>query len=603
MLYFNRNRYLAGNICFVLFLTFLFSLAFTVVPQAAQADEPPPVEKSDREPGAPSGGGVTRVTPAPTTKAEFATVIEKLLQHLAGVDDLVNKVVYSEVYNRVYEVVYGTVYEVYQYIIWLVYGPPGSGYTVGTQAYEISYMGLKDDRWQSVTVEVPVPVPKQVTEPGPGPAPAPAPPTTKTDFGTVAWDKEAGKGEAKVDATLAANLIQEARQKGQATVDLRVSVPADVTLKSFTAEVPARVLVEALTASVAPLVGTANLYVAVDPARIPADVKAELAAKPDAKLEFKFNVLPEAEAKQATAVLPATYKVAGSVVTLELAFAGRALPGSVTLTYGTGAAAKSGLFAALDLFGLFRGDGKLAAAGLDEDKLGVYRYNEASKAWEYVGGRVDKVKKTVTAKLAALGLAKYAVMAYEKTFADLALHWAKRDVEIMAARHVAGGVTEELFNPNGQVTRAEFAALLIRTLGIAETKPAAPHFKDVAASDWYYGAIETARAAGLVGGYPDGTFKPKANISREEIASMVHRALLYAGKKPQVAGGVEAILARFADAGQIGGWARESVAAAVGENILRGRTASTVVPKGNATRAEATVMLKRALVSLGELSE
>jgi hypothetical protein len=83
---------------------------------------------------------------------------------------------------------------------------------------------------------------------------------------------------------------------------------------------------------------------------------------------------------------------------------------------------------------------------------------------------------------------------------------------------------------------------------------------------------------------------------------MIHRALTYAGKKPAVSQ-VDAVLAQFGDAGQIGAWARESMAVAISENILRGYAAGTVAPKANATRAEATVMLKRLLVSLGELGE
>lgn len=595
---FSRDRYLAGNLCLVLFLAFLLSVALTVVPSYAAASDPDVVE------GAPSNGESYKgPVVIPTTETDFRTIIQELIDYLEylrshGINHLVEKIVYQK---QTFLGVYQVAYSVYQYAMWLVYGAPPTGHYVGETTYRISYIDYTQTPPTSVTKDVPVPIPKPITvAAAPAPAP-PAPPETKTEFGTVAWDKEAGKGTAKVDAGLAANLIQAAKQKGQATVDFRTPVPSDVTLKSFTSEVPAKAILDAVAANVAPLIGTANLFVALDVAKIPADVKAELAAKPDAKLAFTFSILPEAEAKQATAGLPAAYKVAGSVVTLQLAFDGKALPGAVTLSYGTGATARSGLFAAVNLFGLF-GDGRLAAVGVDEDKLGIYRYDEAAKAWEYVGGRVDKAKKTVTAKLAAVSLAKYAVMAFDKTFADLVGHWSRRDVEIMAARHVARGVTDERFDPNGLVTRAQFAALLVRTLGIAEAKPAAATFKDVAPQDWCYGAVEAAKAAGLVGGYADGTFRPDAPITREELASMVHRALTRSGKKPAVAGRVEELLARFRDANQIGGWARESVAAAVSENILRGRDGA-VAPKANASRAEATVMLKRVLVSLGEISE
>jgi hypothetical protein len=598
---FSRDRYLAGNLCLVLFLAFLLSLAAA----ASASANAPAYEFKAQYKGQDLSTQQSAATPVPqntiqltlvlgpVTAADFQTIFEKLWFKVS--EGTISSSVYLKdtVYSVAYEV-YQTVYHIYKIVYDFVYS---AQFTPGTTYVLTFYEGEQKLKEYFLTLEPKPPEPGPV----PGPAPAPAPPETKTEFGTVAWDKEAGKGTAKVDASLAANLIQAAKQKGQAAVDLRVSVPSEVTLKSFTSEVPAKAVLDAVAANVVPLIGTANLFVALDVAKIPAEIKAELAAKPEVKLAFTFTILPEAEAKQATAGLPATYKVAGSVVTLQLAFDGKALPGAVTLSYGTGATAGSGLLAAVNLFGLF-GDGRLAAAGVDEDKLGIYRYDEPAKAWEYVGGRVDKAKKTVTARLAAVSLAKYAVMAFDKTFADLVGHWSKRDVEIMAARHIARGVTDDRFDPNGLVTRAQFAALLVRTLGIAEAKPAAATFKDVAPQDWCYGAVEAAKAAGLVRGYADGTFRPDAPITREELASMVHRALIWSGKKPAVAGRVEELLARFRDANQIGGWARESVAAAVSEDILRGRDGA-VAPKANASRAEATVMLKRVLVSLGEISK
>ncbi|MGB9921032.1 MAG: S-layer homology domain-containing protein [Moorellales bacterium] len=599
---FSRDRYLAGNLCLVLFVAFLVSLAVTVVPNGATAATSVSVEPKSGEVTAPQGGGTVPVDLKPTTRQQFSTVVQDLLSHLASMDHLVTKIVYAEeTYKQVYEVVYGTVYQVYQYVIWLVYGPPPGGKTVDTMAYRIYYEGLKDSQWQQVYVDVPVPIPKTAAAGGPsGPATPPTPPTTPTSFGTVAWDAKAGTGTVEVNANQFADQVRQAQQAGQAAVDLRVTPPAEVALKTLTLEAPAQAVLAAATAGVGMAIGTPDLYVTFDPAKLPPNLKAQFEAKPNAVLSFTFNVLSAEEARQAAAV-PADYRLAGSVAVVQLAFDGQALPGSLTLSYGGPVTSgRTGLFAALDLTGLFRGQ-KLAALTVDEDKLGLYRYNEATRSWEYLGGRVDKATKTVTAKVAALTQAKYAVMAYEKTFTDLLGHWARRDVEIMAARHIAGGVSETLFAPNGKVTRAQFAALLIRTLGITEAKPAASSFTDVAASDWYFGAVETARAAGLVGGYPDGTFRPEAPITREEMAAMVCRALGYAGKKPVLAQPVEVLLARFSDTAQIGTWAREAVATAVSENILRGRDGQAA-PKANATRAEATVMLKRALVSLGEIS-
>ncbi|MDH7574058.1 MAG: S-layer homology domain-containing protein [Clostridia bacterium] len=189
-----------------------------------------------------------------------------------------------------------------------------------------------------------------------------------------------------------------------------------------------------------------------------------------------------------------------------------------------------------------------------------------------------------------------------KTFADIQGHWAQKDIELMAGLGIAGGVAPDRFDPNGLVTRAQFAAFLVRSLGLAEVKPATASFTDVGPGAWYYGAVETARAAGLVGGYPDRTFKPDQRISREEIAAMVVRALAKAGKPVEVAD-PEAVLSRFADQAAIGAWAREAAAQAVEAGIVGGREGNRFAPKENATRAEAVVMLKRMLVSLGRIGE
>lgn len=187
------------------------------------------------------------------------------------------------------------------------------------------------------------------------------------------------------------------------------------------------------------------------------------------------------------------------------------------------------------------------------------------------------------------------------TFNDIKGHWAQDDIEIMAGLGIARGIGNNMFDPDGRVTRAQFAALLIRALGIEETKPAQKHFKDVHSGAWYYREVETAYASGLVLGYPDGRFKPDAYITREELAVMVLRGLAKGGKQVAAAD-IEGTLARFHDQANIGAWARQSVAEAVQKGLLKGRDGGRFAPKENATRAEATVLIKRMLVSLGKLA-
>ncbi|GEA17954.1 hypothetical protein E306M_10880 [Moorella sp. E306M] len=389
--------------------------------------------------------------------------------------------------------------------------------------------------------------------------------TTTTDFGQVTVDKSTGSVTTTIDAAKAAELIAQT----SGPVVFKADIPADVTVKTATVELPAAVFTKAAEAGKA-----LSLEVAGVKALLPAGViPPEILADPETKINFAFQVLDEAEARAFTGGLPAGMRQAADVIEIDLysvkgddqQAVTPAKPVTLTLTY--------------------------RPQGVDADKLGIYRYNVAAGAWEYRGGRVDKTTNTISAVLNSFS--KYTVLAYDKTFSDIQGHWAQRDIEIMAARHVAAGITTSEFNPEGQVTRAEFTAFLLRALGISEDRTAANPFTDIQPDDWYYGAVVTASRTGLVAGYEDSSFRPDRAISRQEMAAMLSRALAYAGRKVDVTGRMDDILSRFSDSGSIAAWARESAAVAVESGLIVGRTATTFVPLGNATRAETVVMLKR----------
>lgn len=232
--------------------------------------------------------------------------------------------------------------------------------------------------------------------------------------------------------------------------------------------------------------------------------------------------------------------------------------------------------------------------------LGMYRLDEAANVWEFRGGRVDQAAGTVAAGLNTFS--KFTVMAYPRTFADIRTHWGQRDIELMASRHIARGVERNRFAPDRNTTRAEFAALLLRSMGIRATRPARATFNDVAAGKWYFADVETARRVGLIIGFEDNTFRPEQRVTRQEIAAMLTRAMALAGNTVTMTEAeVNTLLARFADSASIAPWARHAAAVAVKSGLVKGRTAITLAPTANGSRAEGTVMLKRMLVELGEI--
>ncbi|WP_158560967.1 S-layer homology domain-containing protein [Paenibacillus contaminans] len=212
--------------------------------------------------------------------------------------------------------------------------------------------------------------------------------------------------------------------------------------------------------------------------------------------------------------------------------------------------------------------------GTDKQLLGVYRLGDNGEL-EYMGGKLtdEHIEITVTRP------GKLVVLAFDKSFADVpADHWAYRMLKEMAAHHLIDGVNDLAYEPDRDVTRAEFTALLARAL-MLEKKEAA-RFADVASSAWYADAVAAAAEAGIVNGVEEGTFAPNRSITREEMVVMMVRA--YKLKF----GSISAPSAGFADREQTSEWAKASLDIAASLGLISGRGANAFVPQGVTNRAE-----------------
>ncbi|SFB28237.1 Carbohydrate binding module (family 6) [Cohnella sp. OV330] len=235
------------------------------------------------------------------------------------------------------------------------------------------------------------------------------------------------------------------------------------------------------------------------------------------------------------------------------------------------------------------------AAGFDFAGGGIYRLNDAGKP-AYVPGKF--ASGGVTAGIAGPGV--YAVLELDRAFGDVpADHWAAGVIREMAAKLYVEGAGNGAFRPGASVTRAEFAALLVRGLGLAPQQ-AAGSFADVDPASWYARYVTAAAEQGLVTGRGADGFAPNAPISREELAVMLIRAYdLKAARQVQdgdssgatVEAHAVATAGTFADAGDISPWAAEAVSEAAGLGLLQGREGSRFAPQAPATRAEATQLL------------
>lgn len=170
---------------------------------------------------------------------------------------------------------------------------------------------------------------------------------------------------------------------------------------------------------------------------------------------------------------------------------------------------------------------------------------------------------------------------------DVSGHWAQAGIEKWVSSGLAKGYPDGTFKPDSNVTRAEFVTLLNRAFS-KQSSGANCSFADVKSADWYYADVCAAAQSGYVKGYEDNTFKPGRAISRMEAGAIVSRML-------NLPAGDENALGIFSDAAAISDWARGSVAAMVGKNLLSGYPDGSFGPDKSITRAESIAVLDRAL--------
>lgn len=184
-------------------------------------------------------------------------------------------------------------------------------------------------------------------------------------------------------------------------------------------------------------------------------------------------------------------------------------------------------------------------------------------------------------------------------YQDTASHWASAVIKELSAKWIISAPNGSFYRPNENISRAEFAELVARGLGLNGEPTAASRFQDVRSGSVTSAYIGAAAEAGIITGNTDGTFKPDRPITREQMALMMVRAMNYGGKTVSLQSSAATTLSKFKDSNKI--QSKDSVAKAVQEGIIQGMTARTFEPQGNATRAQAAVMLKRVLDKLGYL--
>lgn len=185
-----------------------------------------------------------------------------------------------------------------------------------------------------------------------------------------------------------------------------------------------------------------------------------------------------------------------------------------------------------------------------------------------------------------------------KTFPDISAHLNQPAIEALASRGIINGKTEDSFEPNGTMTRAEFATIIARGLGLVQKS--SDVFKDVTADDWFYNYVGTAYNYGIIRGISETEFNPNGTITREEAAVMVARAASLCGIDTEIdALAIRDVLSQFFDYILSSDWSQGSLAFCYNGKILDD-SVMDIKPKEAVTRAEIASMLFN-MLSLAKL--
>lgn len=233
--------------------------------------------------------------------------------------------------------------------------------------------------------------------------------------------------------------------------------------------------------------------------------------------------------------------------------------------------------------------------GADPKKITTGVVVEPDGTVRHVPTKVIQVDGKYAAKINSLTNSTYSVVWHSKEFKDVAFHWAKVAVNDLGSRMVVQGGKEDLFHPDQEITRAEFTAIMVRSLGL---KPDSGHgpFTDVKPSDWFNSTVLTAHSYNLIHGFEDGTFRPAEKITREQAITIVAKAMALtklAEKLPNRS--ADDMLRPYNDSQHVSAWAKDGIAAGLKAGLVSGRTDSLLAPKAAITRAEAAALIQRLL--------
>ncbi len=173
-------------------------------------------------------------------------------------------------------------------------------------------------------------------------------------------------------------------------------------------------------------------------------------------------------------------------------------------------------------------------------------------------------------------------------FKDISNHWAKNYISTLILNNIINGYLDGTIRPDNEITRAEIAVILAKSLKLEIKNTNVNAFKDYKTiPEWALSYVNQLNEKGIINGYEDGTFKPYNKVTRAELVTMVMKTFeqkLTANKK-----------FNFFDSRLIPQWANEYIAAGIETGIIKGYTDNTFKPLNKIKRSEVFAIIARCI--------
>ncbi|OMD41536.1 hypothetical protein BSK56_27045 [Paenibacillus borealis] len=411
-----------------------------------------------------------------------------------------------------------------------------------------------------------------VPTPKPSPSAAPTAAPAAVSIGSIVLHPVAG-ADGTVKAVLTAGNI-EAAAKGITDGRLTVSVKAAAGVKQLSVELPLQALMAVQGVRTVKIeTGAADILLNESFLKVYADGKSN-------KLEISVSAIdPAGLPLQASALLGVNV-----LSDFGLSVDGTAVPASVLKAKGVKVALPYTL-----------------KPGENPNKVVAYYLNDKRELEVVKSGKYNTAAGTLEFNLNRSG--SYATRYSNVSFKDIATAaWAVDSIEALAARGAIQGTNADNFNPSGNVTRAEFIKILMNAFDLVDESVVST-FTDVKQGAWYAGAVASAQKLGIVKGKPDGTFGLNEEITREEMAVMLHRLAQLANVSLSGAAnaGVNANTSNnaapvsFSDLDQVSSYAADAVEDMSKSGVIGGMPDGKFAPDSQATRAQAATVIFRLL--------